>query len=236
MGESKRKRDAARVQQSLLSEIDLDKAAQAVHQVVCAVTDFQGADCLLYAQVGVQLLNSLGLPAQAVAGSAAWRVGDGDSDVISHAREIQGPQFGPAGGQALLFHAWVSLPGHIVDFSTATLAHKAKELDAADGGRTDVKWNPPYLCAQQESCLPPRQVLMAPRAGAYAYVRHADIEAQAFQALVEAGPAFDQLDFAVQAAYAALLRGEQLRVFGVDRERGDLQEAPASRPYTPRSG
>lgn len=231
MGEAKRKREQAEYYSQLLKRVDLNKAAQAVSQVVMAVTDFHGADCLLYAQAGALLLQAHGLPAEPVAGSAAWRVGDGDSDVISHARELRGPQFKPESGKALLFHAWVHLPGYVIDFSTSTLPRKARELDAADGGTTQVTWAPPFLCVPLSSCRTPREVLMAPKAGVYAYVRHVDIEALVLPELRSDRLSARNLGLATEHTYRALLAGNPIRVIGVD-ESGAFQEEPRSGNFT----
>lgn len=251
MGDAKRKRLAQIQAASAASrlgqqEIDIGRVAAAVRQVIGAITDFHGADCRMYAHIGAGLLSSLGMgEVKVVAGSAAWRVGSGDSDVVSHAREINGMQFSMAGTQqAALFHSWIETPDLVIDFSTATLRAKAAMLDAADGGKTTVDWCPDFIwyskgqraClqgvdatsagkAQGESVVRPRSVLMAPNAGVFNYTRHADIESFA---LSEDGALRESLAsavFAAQSAYAALGRGETIKVIGVSQQ-GEFQETP----------
>lgn len=246
MGEAKRKQQAMLAAQTKQdASVDPARAAAAVHQVVQAVTDFHGADCLLYAHIGAELLRSMGLDAQVVAGSAAWRVGSGDSDVISHAREISGMKYSQADEQqSAMFHAWIEAPGLIIDFSTATLRNKAAQLDAADGGSTQVDWCPDYIWQSTHTPPPnpgpsgtpmrdPKAVLKAADAGAFNYTRHADIEAMVISKTAgirdDIGPAV----FGAQAAYAALCRGETINVIGLSPE-GMPQSAPPESPLRQR--
>lgn len=241
MGEAKRKKlaQANSPQVSTIQSIDMQSAAKAVQKVTTAVTDFQGADCLLYAHIGAGLLSGLGVPAKAVAGSAAWRVGDGDGDVISHAREINGAVFIQDGAQSAgMFHAWIETADHVIDFSTHTLRSKAKQLDAADGGTTTVAWCPDFLCIPKGAPAPssmgsalkkPLQVQQAPYAGVFNYTRHADIEA----VVLEEKPEFQ--DFmqpalnGVRLAYNAIRAGNEFHVLGISKD-GEMQEAAQSKP------
>lgn len=232
MGEASRKRqEAARVEMAL-ADIDRDAAAAAVRRVVEALSPGRGVDCTLYAQVGAALLRGLALPAAAVAGSAAWRVGPGDTDVISHAPEVTGQAFEPQDlGPSGLFHAWVDLPTHVVDFSTWTLASKAQLLDASDGGRTQVDWCPASLWAPKTAGLSPRQVVRSLEAGQFSYVRHPHIEPIVFGAGLgrdQAERALEQAGESALLVYKALLQGHHIQVMGVGED--DFQaEAPAVR-------
>lgn len=241
MGQAKLKKlqlEKARVQSR---QIDHKLLARAVRQVVGSSTGFHGADCLLYAIIGARALRELGIPAEPVAGSAVWRVGPGDSDVISHAREVSGAVFAQAGvPQAMQFHAWVEAPGQLIDFSTHTLHEKAAQLDAADGGQTSVNWAPDFIwidqAAQYGRCNTPREVVKAPSEGQFCYVRHADIEAKAFKAEHVSG--VEGSVAATMTIYAGLLRGEEMRVISVDPE-GALQVEPESQQlvrWSPRGG
>jgi hypothetical protein len=234
MGEARQRKLERQAAREAAGGVDVERAAAAMRQVVGAVTDFNGADCLLYAHVGAELLRSLGLDARAVAGSAVWRVGDGDSDVISHAREINGMQFSQAGeAPAAMFHAWIEAPGLVIDFSTWTLREKAAQLDTADGGSTTVDWCPPFLWGPVESqARNPLDVLRAPHAGAFSYVRHADVEAIVLRPSPDFVRELGPLIFASQAAYAALGRGGKLRIIGVGADGGG-QEEPAEKPLRP---
>lgn len=259
MGEAKRKRMAQAAvlngvsgppTNPIADQIDVSRVAASVRQVIEAITDFHGADCLLYAHIGAGLLSSLGMKeVKAVAGSAAWRVGSGDADVISHAREINGMQFTQTEShQAALFHAWIETPDLVIDLSISTLRTKAAQLDAADGGKTSVDWCPDFIwysksrracvssveggpTAKGDAVLRPRSVLMAPDAGVFNYTRHADIESFALPERGELEESLGTAVFAAQAAYAALGRGERINVIGVSEE-GGLQEAPIENSLT----
>ncbi|MTJ93908.1 MAG: hypothetical protein F8N36_13780 [Desulfovibrio sp.] len=218
------------------SDIDIELVASAVQQVVGAVTDFHGADCLLYAKLGAALLRFLGVQAEAVAGSAAWRVGAGDGDVISHALEVAGQGFVPHNsmGLAAMFHAWIEGPGFLIDFSTCTLKAKAQALDNADGGRTNVEWAPNYLSIDPDNApaLLDRAmaVVQAAEGGVYFYRRHAQIERVAF---AESGDTLIRtLLFAARSAYAAAKRGENIRIVGLVSD-GEHQEMPKHGRFVP---
>lgn len=239
MGEAKRRREAqAASGTSSPPPLDLDKLSAAMRQTVQAITDQPGADCLIYARVGAVVLRRLGHPARAVAGSAAWRVGPGDSDVVSHAREVNGDIFLPdAPVPAAMFHAWIEV-GHdpataeVVDFSTWTLANKARQLDEADGGKTQVDWCPDYLWIKKGALKAPKAVLQAPDAGVAAYVRHPDIEARLkFEDLAVPEDALAAAAHGVLMAYKALVDGRELRIFGVGDE--GLQESLPPARYRP---
>jgi len=242
MGDAKRKRQAQEglraAALAAAETIDQARAAAAVRQIVGAITDFHGADCLLYAHIGAELLRSMGLDAKPAAGSAAWRVGSGGTDVISHAREINGMQFSQAEQRkAAMFHAWIEAPGLIIDFSTCTLRAKAAQLDAADGGHTTVDWAPDFVwvstsqpaSTEGTAVRQPRAVLMAPDAGVFNYTRHADIEAITLECSADFAQSLATAVFSAQAAYAALGRGDTLKVIGVSLD-GDLQEEPQEAP------
>lgn len=214
------------------------RMAQAVRQVMNSLTYHSGADCLLYAQLTAGLLRSFGIAdARLVAGSAAWRVGVGDADVIAHARELNGEQLWlqEGAGQAAVFHAWVEVPSLklLVDFTTWALREKARQLDAADGGSTAVDWCPEYLWIEDREgpgswVRTPDQVRVAKHAGAFTYVRHADIEQRVLASAVSDDALATQIQ-AVCLAYRALKEGQTLQVFGVDVD-GEVQEGPQERP------
>lgn len=208
-----------------LAVIDKDHFAAAVKQVVSAVTSFAGADCILYSVVGAGLLNKLGLKSVPVAGSAAWRVGPGDADAISHATEVTGQHFAPEGKSAGLFHCWIqtvtdanfthAIGFDIIDTSTWQLKKKARELDAMDGQVTKVDFCPEYIWdnAKSKKLLSPRAVVSSFDVGVYAYLRKPEIEKIIFTegALQEA----EHMIAAAEMCYKALLRGEALNVMGV---------------------
>lgn len=243
MGEAKRRKGLVDASRAALQaegqgpEVPA-RMAQAVRQVMGSLTYHSGADCLLYAQLTAGLLRSLGIAdARIAAGSAAWRVGDGDTDVFAHAREFSGAQLWlqEGAGQAAAFHAWVEVPSLklLVDFTTWSLRDKARQLDAADGGHTAVNWCPAYLWIEDGEgpgtwLRTPDQVRVAKHAGAFAYVRHADIEARVLASAVSEDALARHIQ-AVRLAYLAIKEGQTLQVFGVDAE-GDVQEGPQERP------
>lgn len=238
MGDAKIKRLAGlALSAGQVINVDKERASQAVKQVVSAITDYHGADCLLYAHIGAALLCSLGLDAKCVAGSAIWRVGSGDGDVISHARELHGAKFVQDGAvKAGVFHAWIEAPGLIIDFSTSTLRSKASQLDAADGGITQVDWCPDFLWHNTNAPSPsgallrePKNVNAAPHGGVFNYTRHRDIEAEVLANSSEFKESMKHAVFGAQAAYAAIGRGETLQIIGLSED-GYQEEAPAPAP------
>lgn len=220
MGEAKKRRDA---QATLppLSDFDLSLLGRAIGQVVGAITNYHGADCLMYAGVGAKALQALDQPAQMVIGSAAWRVGPGPGDVISHALEmlpqtstLAKPGLGVAAG---MFHAWIEIGDSIVDFTTCALPEKARKLDELDGGRTQVDWSPAVLRADKRKGGNFNDVANGYDAGAFAYRRRADIERTLMEQHVR------DFDYstpasAVMVAYRALKAGSDIRVVGVGKD------------------
>lgn len=207
----------------------------AVRKVVTAITDFHGSDCLLYAYIGAGALQTLGVDATVVAGSAAWRVGPGDPDTVSHAAEVEGQYYAAEGAtRAALFHAWVEAPGLLVDFSTHTLRMKAQELDRMDGRNTQVDWAPDFLWltpSTSQGRLPrPQQVVQAPGPGVFSYVRHPEIEKLALSHENVKGDFFAAIQSAVMA-YQAALAGNQIEVHGFDPDTGKIQTSPEPRTY-----
>lgn len=205
-----------------LSEQKLLQLGQAISQVVGAATNFHGADCLLYAGVAAKVLQTMGYPARMVAGSAVWRVGPGDGDVVSHALEINAPgtvnsaTFAPSnsGAKALMFHAWVEVGEDIIDFTTASLADKAAQLDKMDRRHTQVDWSPQALWLQKNQCLDLLDVVNAPDAGVCAYQRHESIEK------IVMGKSLENVDFDTHAAnvglvFRALQAGRRMHVIGL---------------------
>jgi hypothetical protein len=102
-----------------------------------------GSDCFLHAELGRLLMQDHGFDCRRVLGFAAWRVGDGDGDVISHTDKTQGYLL--HGAKGFPYHAWLEFSDFIIDFTTYQLARKAAELDALDGGHTTVEWCPQCL-------------------------------------------------------------------------------------------
>lgn len=167
MGEQKRKRLAAtKLAEQLTATVE--RISTVIQKLATAASSHLGADCYLHAELGAELLRGSGFEAQLVVGYAAWRVGPGDGDVISHGPHTQG--FLPAGAQqGLPYHAWLELHGVVIDLTTYQLQRKARELDAADGGQTSVMWCPDFLVLPRFDIRQHRQVANALRPGVAYY-------------------------------------------------------------------
>lgn len=220
---------------NILESVDRASFAAAVKQVVSAVTSISGADCILYSVVGAGLLNKLGIKSAPVAGSAAWRVGPGDADVISHASEIGGEKFAPEGVAVGLFHCWIQTVDEvgktsfdIIDTSTWQIKKKARELDAMDGQVTKVDFCPDYIWVNSKSknILGLRAVASSFDVGVFSYVRKKEIEKVIFntEAFEDAVP----MILAAEMCYKAMIKGEKINVMGVG-----LNGVEESRPDAP---
>ncbi len=206
-----------------LASINRPAFEEAVRAVCTAITEFSGADCVMYALVAHGLLSELGVGAVPVAGSAAWRVGKGDCDVISHAPEIHGPVYEPDHNRTVIsgmFHCWVEVVDNgktmIVDTTTWQFAQKAAMLDAADGGKTKVDFTLPCLWHEKGTG---RQITLSGVArshdiGVFAYLRKKAIERIIFNA--DSIAATRQAVFAAKLCYQSLLKGEPIKVVGLN--------------------
>jgi hypothetical protein len=228
MGEASRKRKMAEQMKAQLQAVDREALAKAMKLVVHAITDFHGVDCLLYAKIGAGLLTKLGVPAQAAAGSAVWRVGPGDSDLITHAPELGGAMFVPASaqGQAGMFHAWIEVGDLVIDFTTHSLVDKARMLDEADGGTTQVDWCPPSLWLDKSEMLTMQEVRDHRDAGVCTYVRKEAVEKVVLGGMDEA-----KLETAVLAAlqaYRSVVAGHEVQVIGLGEDGTQTEPAPVA--------
>ncbi|MFL9610967.1 hypothetical protein ACKF11_12850 [Methylobacillus sp. Pita2] len=146
MGQSKLKK-----QQSTnkpLTEDLVRAVSQALIKLARAASAQYGVDCAMHAGLGQQLLKREGIDAQIVNGEAAWRVGEGDGDMVVHAKM---PGMVYQGENALAFHSWLEYGEYIIDFTVYQLVEKAEALDQLDGGKTTVDWCPDYLFAKRET-------------------------------------------------------------------------------------
>src|SRR6516225_1089380 len=84
MGEAKRKKAAREAALQNLGSVDIERVAGAIRKLSVAASPSLGVDCYSYAAYGQWLLARLGVPSTIAVGYAAWRVGDGDHDVIVH--------------------------------------------------------------------------------------------------------------------------------------------------------
>ncbi|MPS81644.1 MAG: hypothetical protein E2591_26570 [Achromobacter sp.] len=170
MGQAKQRRLAQERGSVLCSEIDLARVAAAVQRICTAASANLGVDCFVQARMAQHVLRCLGLSADLVIGYAAWRVGPGPGDVISHY---------PAGhtmAGSAAYHAWVRVEDHIFDVTTNTLALKAEMLDALDGGHTSVSWAPTYLWLPMASSRSLQEVTQGLHGGVSSYLPHAALQ------------------------------------------------------------
>lgn len=146
----------------------IERLSAALRKLSTSTSQQLGGDCAAHAYLAQQVLADHGVQARVVFGVAAWRIGPGDGDVISHI-----PQFNPAllslQPKAFPYHAWLETDSAIIDFSTHTLGLKASQLDAQDGGHTTVAWCPDYLFLKMEEVKTFEDVAQAPLQGVAFY-------------------------------------------------------------------
>ncbi|MFZ4856088.1 MAG: hypothetical protein ACOYL3_06795 [Desulfuromonadaceae bacterium] len=157
----------------LLDSIDLPRISSALRLLATAASGNRGSDCYIHAAIAQAILNRLGVTSKIVAGYAAFRVGDGDSDVILHS-PVPGMPLQPG---AVAYHVWLEAYGNIIDFTAYSLRTKAAQLDALDGGTTNVTWCPDYLFVLKTAVSPMRDVIQL-RAGLFHYLRVPTLEAK----------------------------------------------------------
>lgn len=155
--------------EELKSVVEL--VAADVRRRVSALSSYHGGDCLLHAKVGQKLLREEGVETRLVVGEAAWRVGEGNGDVIAHSRKCN--TFAAFGNE--IFHTWLEHDGYVIDFTTYTLPVKARLMDATDGMRTNVVWCPEYLYVPKSSVSSYPEV-RDKHAGMYHYHRNSALE------------------------------------------------------------
>jgi hypothetical protein len=158
---------------------DIARVALAVRKLIAASSGARGVDCYSYVTYGQHLLHRLGIPAEIAVGYAAWRVGDGDADVVGHHPSMSGNLIAVRRGRdAAIYHAWLEVAGRIIDFSTCDLPRKAALNDAADGMRTTISWSPDYLLAEKHEVVSFLRVRQE-HAGLFYYERVPSLEAKA---------------------------------------------------------
>lgn len=150
---------------------DLRRISSALRRLATAASGNLGSDCFIHAAIAQEILNRLGVSSKLVAGYAAWRVGNGDGDVILHAPL---PNM-PSQPGAVAYHVWLESNNHLIDFTTYQLRHKAIQMDKLDGGTTTVKWCPDYLSVPKKSVSTLRAVIQL-RVGLYFYKQDTAIE------------------------------------------------------------
>ena len=185
MGEAKRKRQQAQQINHIISQVDFARVAGAVHRLARAASEQFGQDCVLQALLAQSILDRLGVKSELCVGKAAWRVGDGDGDVISHVWSSDMKITHP---KQLPFHAWLRVGSYIFDVTTEQLRDKAQQLDVLDGGKTQVDWAPDHLLLPVDE-VATYEAVRSKHAGLSYYKQDA-----ALQALVLAPENFSGLD------------------------------------------
>ncbi|MBU9199831.1 hypothetical protein KTD31_00260 [Burkholderia multivorans] len=206
MGEAKRKREQAKQLEARKEALTAAAASvsHAIRRLAEAASAHIGSDCYLHAGLGRVLLADLGFEFQIRVGFAAWRLGPGDGDVISHTPHTQG--YLPAGALGFAYHAWLTAGDWLLDFTTYQLARKAQALDAADGGHTTVEWCPDYLLTSTHSIRNYRQVAQASKSGVFYY--------EASAALAQRMAETSTLDADDIETARVIMRNPEMRVMG----------------------
>lgn len=162
MGEAKRKKLALgkelgkEIDTGRISPIPIDiinRVAEAIRKLSNAASGHFGMDCHTHAYLAHRLLAREGFITRVASGFAAWRVGQGDGDVIVH----QTTPNMPMQENSLAFHSWLEFDHmgnrYILDMTTYQLKEKAAQLDALDGGKTTVSWAPDMLLCKSSETL-----------------------------------------------------------------------------------
>lgn len=175
---------------ALSAKVDLAALASAMRKLATAASASLGADCYLHAALPKVILAEGGIEASVALGFAAWRVGNGDSDVIVHA-PLPGSIQHPSHSDALPFHVWLTVQDDgvpwILDFTTYQLSRKAAELDSMDGGTTRVDWNPDFLLIPVARTTSLREVTQG-RAGLCHYAENAQVAHRVEERAVNVDP------------------------------------------------
>lgn len=182
--------------------VDLSRVSSAIKRLATAASANLGSDCYIHAAIAQRILAKLGVESRIVVGYAAWRVGNGDSDVILHV-PIPGM---PVQEGGVAYHVWLEIGSKILDFTTYQLLDKAAHLDELDGETTDVVWCPDFLFVPKKSVSPLQKVIQL-RAGLYFYMRNTAVE----EKIVLTAPTLDEDD--VETAWL-LYQKPEIKVFG----------------------
>ena len=125
------------------------------------------ANCILVANVLNYILLDQGIENYICIGYAAWSVGQGNNDIITHL-----PSSRPINDvSGIDVHAWIEIGAEriILDFTTYQLKKKGKLLEEADGLKTNVKWCPSYLITSQDKVKSLSEIKKSKFAGKYKY-------------------------------------------------------------------
>lgn len=140
--------------------------ALSIRKLALAASDNLGSDCYMHAMIAKSMLTSLGVVTRLNAGNAAWRLGNGDGDVVTH---IKLPGV-PYQANSYPYHIWLTCDRYLLDVTTYQLRAKARTLDELDGGKTTVDWCPDYLLVERDT-VASFQDCQQKNAGVYHYRR-----------------------------------------------------------------
>ena len=171
MGQAKQKRLAAAAQAEAIAQIDFAGLAAAVRKIMTAASESLGVDCLMHAVMTKAVLAELGVDATIEVGEAAWRIGEGDADVICHLARMA-PNAKPGEWP---YHAWLNVQGNIFDVTTYQLPIKAKMAAEVDGQPFSITWSPEFMFVRKDQCSSERDVTKL-HAGLFYYGRIPAIE------------------------------------------------------------
>lgn len=150
------------------------RVSAALRKLADAAGGQQGFDCHVHAVLGREALREFGVGCSTVVGLAAWRVGPGDGDAVSHVFNV--PSHLPAGAKGMPYHSWLQAGDILIDFTTYQLKQKAAMLDQADGGATTVEWCPDFLLVPTSAKSTYEQVMRAPGAGVFFYAPNVELQ------------------------------------------------------------
>ena len=185
----------------------IERLAASLQKLTTSASAHPGADCMLHALLAQRILQEQGMATRLVVGEAAWRIGPGDGDVITHSPRFGG--YAADGVKALPFHAWLECGDSIIDFTTHSLRLKATQLDEFDGGTTNVAWCPQYLVMDRKVTKTVREVTQADSEGVACYR-----EIPELYELVSEGGLLPQPDEGDVDALRIVFRNPDMQVFG----------------------
>lgn len=167
MGEARRKTNQCAATIEKINSLDLPRISKAIQKLFSATSENYGRDCHLHAMFCQTLMRRhFGIEIDLVIGFAAWRVGEGDADMIMHAsptediKKFQVTNYEAfQSTNAIPYHAWLECGNWILDFTTYQFPSKAAALDAIDGQTTRVDWHPDFLWIDKKSLHPLHDVI-----------------------------------------------------------------------------
>lgn len=190
---------AADIPERLADQVE--RVSAVVRKMHVATSGALGRDCFDHTLLGRALLIDAGVHSRLVLGYAAWRVGAGDGDVLSHAPGAT--SYGP--GHAV-YHSWLETATWLIDLTTYQFRCKARQLDQADGHVTSVKWSPDFLLIRRDQVKTLWHVRQAPQSGVVYYEERPE--------LWDVLKPSTELDRGLLAAARIVMKNPQMNVVG----------------------